>query len=83
MKLKVYSSRKGMLTLHGEGARVILNPGMNIVDGDAWGKVKKHASVENLLKSKAVEEKGEVKEKAKVAPKPVADAKPVLPKEEK
>ena len=54
-----------------------MHQGENKLDKDAWEEVKKNESVAKLLESKSVEELGEVKEVAKPAAKPVADAAPV------
>ena len=79
-KVLVKSNRTGVLTLcaqDGEhSVRCILHQGDNKLDADAWEKVKRQDAVKNLLESKAIEEKGEVKEAAKPAAKPVADQAP-------
>lgn len=73
MKVYVYSHRGSVLTLCHEDIRCVLHQGMNKLDADAWAKVKEHDSVKKLLETKAIEEKGEVKEVAKAPVKAVAD----------
>lgn len=67
------SHRKHMVTLHGEGTRCTLKPGMNEVKAADWEKVKKHPAVAKMVTDKMLEEKGAVVEKKKAVAKPVAE----------